>query len=331
MISWRPWVVGALICAGTIGNAFAQGRVNQPEGPAEDTVQQEAVAESLVAGAEAAAGRAFDSQYRAVLKNDLAARSLDELAAIPTGLVPRAFGDSARDLVFTPVPPCRIIDTRNAGGPLLPGVPRNFRATGANFTGQGGFPGNCGVPFGPATSVFINFVAVGPTGAGHLSAFAFGAVPLDASIINYTNVGGLNIANGLAVPICNPAVSVCTFDLTVTANVSATHLVADVVGFFAAPVPLPTLWAVVTTAGVLNRNFHATSAASLGFGSYEVIFDRNVTNCAYVATIGDEGFGTTPGEISAARRFGNANGVFVQTFNSAGTGSNRAFHLAVHC
>ena len=213
MISWRPWVVGALICAGTIGNAYAQGRVNQPEGAAEDTVQQEAMAESLIAGAEAAAGRAFDSKYRAVLKDDLAARSLEELAAIPPGLVPRAFGDSADNLVFTPVAPCRIIDTRNIGAPpgtpLLPGVPRNVRATGASFTDQGGFAGSCGVPFGPATSVFINFVAVSPAGAGNLRAFVFGAGAPNASIINYSNVPGLNIANGLAVPICNPAVSGC--------------------------------------------------------------------------------------------------------------------------
>jgi hypothetical protein len=317
VISWRPWVVGALICAGTIGNAYAQ-----------DTVEQEAMAESLIAGAEAAAGRAFDPKYRARLKDDLAARSLDELAALPPGLVPRAFGDSADNLVFTPVVPCRIIDTRKVGGPLVAGVPRNFRATGVGFAGQGGDPGDCLVPNGPATAVFINFVAVGPQGPGHLTAFPFNTAPPNttdpSSIINYSNVG-LNIANGLAVPICKAPV-LCTFDLTVTANSNTTHLVADVVGYFAAPVPPPTLWAVVNSNGVLRRSFHATSTSTTSTGFYQVIFDRNVSNCAYVAT-------TEPfGQISVLSLAGNLNGVLVITLNGAGTlFQNLAFHLAVHC
>ena len=329
--SWRPWVAGALICAGAVGNAHSQDSKNQPGGPAQDTRQQEAMAESIIAGAEAAAGRAFDSKFRAALNDTLAARSLAELASTPPGLIPRALGDSATDLVYTPVAPCRIIDTRLAGGPILPGTPRNFFVAAGGLTGQGGGAGSCGVPFGPATSVFINFVAVGPAGPGNLRAFAFGAVAPNASIINYSNVPGLNIANGLAVPICNPAVSACIRDLTVIADVSPTDLVADVVGFFAAPAPLPTLWAVVDFGGALGRNFHATSATNLGLGIYEVIFDRNVSNCAYNATIGDQGVGTFYGDISAARRSGNANGVFVLTSTSVGVNVDLPFHLVVHC
>jgi hypothetical protein len=43
---------------------------------------------------------------------------------------------------------------------------------------------------------------------------------------------GLNIANGIAVPICNPTLTTCTSDLRVQADVNGTHLVADVVGYF---------------------------------------------------------------------------------------------------
>jgi len=103
--SWRPWVVSALICAGAVGNADAQNWHNQPDGPAQDTRQQEAMAESIIAGAEAAAGRAFDSKFRSALRDTLAARSLAELASTPPGLIPRALGDSANDLVYTPVAP----------------------------------------------------------------------------------------------------------------------------------------------------------------------------------------------------------------------------------
>ena len=41
-------------------------------------------------------------------------------------------GASAADLVYTPVAPCRIIDTRSAGagGPIVPLVQRNFLVSG---------------------------------------------------------------------------------------------------------------------------------------------------------------------------------------------------------
>ena len=32
---------------------------------------------------------------------------------------------AAADLVFTPLTPCRIIDTRVVGGPIVPGLPRD--------------------------------------------------------------------------------------------------------------------------------------------------------------------------------------------------------------
>src|SRR5687768_1148032 len=76
------------------------------------------------------------------------------------GAVATLVGDSARDLVFTPVPRCRVIDTRVAGGPLQARVPRHFDVAGP-LTGQGGAP-DCGVPFGPAAVVVLNLVAVDP-------------------------------------------------------------------------------------------------------------------------------------------------------------------------
>jgi len=60
------------------------------------------------------------------------------------------------------------------------------------------------------------------------------AVPL-ASVINYSNVSGLYIANGIAQPVCNAATTTCTFDLIVQADVAASHLVVDVVGYYARP------------------------------------------------------------------------------------------------
>jgi hypothetical protein len=160
-------------------------------------------------------------------------------AATPaTGAPPpvaSALGDSNSDLVFVPLPPCRIIDTRLAGGVLTPGVTRSFKVTGTTeFQAQGGQDGGCGVPVGTtvpqATAAVLNFVAVGPQGPGDLRAWAYGQPKPTASIINYANVGGLNIANGFIVPINGS--NTAAEDLSVSPDVSGAHLVVDVTGYF---------------------------------------------------------------------------------------------------
>ena len=56
---------------------------------------------------------------------------------------------SGPELVYTPIVPCRIVDTRyGAGGRLALGDTRNWLSTnpGGNFVGQGGSSTNCGIP-----------------------------------------------------------------------------------------------------------------------------------------------------------------------------------------
>src|SRR6266571_4463186 len=207
--------------------------VEQPGG------EEQAIAELIITREEAASGRAFDPLFRAQVKADLASRSLEQLAAVQkrgTGLLPSPnnLGDSQADLVYTPVIPCRIIDTRLAGGAIGAGTTRSFLVTGTlNFPPQGGTSGGCGIPNGSATAAVINFVAVSPAGPGDLRITPFGtAIPL-ASIINYSNGDpNLNIANGPVVTMCNPATATCTNDITVQADASAVQIVADVQGYF---------------------------------------------------------------------------------------------------
>jgi hypothetical protein len=92
-------------------------------------------------------------------------------------------------------------------------------------------------------------------------------------------------------------------------------------------------FAVVDRNGTLNRGKNTISAAQVGTGgSYEVFFDRDVTHCAYVATIGTLAAGTeTPGIITVASRAGQPTGVFVDTSNVDGTDGLRSFHLEVIC
>jgi hypothetical protein len=211
-----------------------------PEARADDAAQRARLAESLLSRAESLAGRAFDARFRASALGALTELPLPELEKRlegegAKGIGPLAIGDSNAQLVYTPLTPCRIADTRRAGGSIAAGTIREFRVTGGDLSPQGGNLAGCGVPTGPATAAIVNFVAVNPVGAGDLRAWAYSTPPVappGASILNYASVVGLNIANGIAVPICNPALSACTYDLRVQADVSSTHLVADVVGYF---------------------------------------------------------------------------------------------------
>ncbi|NEQ67149.1 MAG: hypothetical protein F6K21_16900 [Symploca sp. SIO2D2] len=95
------------------------------------------------------------------------------------------------------------------------------------------------------------------------------------------------------------------------------------------------LYAVVNSNGSLDRGFGAVSSQKVDTptGSYEVIFNRNVRTCAYVATTGLSGsVGTTPpGGISVVGRATSTNGVFISTTNMSGDSQDQPFHLVVQC
>lgn len=92
-----------------------------------------------------------------------------------------------------------------------------------------------------------------------------------------------------------------------------------------------TLWAVVNSNGALNRGSRVSSTARLAGGVYEVVFDRDVSGCAFVGAVGDPGFGVAFGFFSASKRGGQPNGIFVETTNSSATIVDQPFHVAVFC
>ena len=205
--------------------------------------RQELIA-SILASRESASGRKFSGALRGLIAEKLGGADSAALEAFANagglgnidGLVPNALGDSAADLVFTPITPCRVVNTVATATPLAANTSRAFYVNGsaaAVFEAQGGNAGGCGIP-DAATAVEMNFIAVGPAGPGDFRAFPWAAAPVEplASVINYSNLSGLNIANGLAQPVCNAATTVCTFDLIVKADVAQSHLIIDVVGYY---------------------------------------------------------------------------------------------------
>ncbi len=235
MRSWGVWVRCALAGALVLSSG---ANVRSAPDQAADPAAMEA-AQAIIDREEAASGRRFDTAFRADVLKKLASKSLEQLAAIRTGLgggvEPSFLGSNTQDFVYTPVTPCRIIDTRLVGGPISAGTYRNFYATGVNFSGQGGTSGDCGIPKGPAKAVVINFVALGTSspGPGNLSVTPYpSGFPL-SSIINWT--AGVNIANGIPAAICNNYYYTCTYDISVAANNNTVQVVADVLGYFAPP------------------------------------------------------------------------------------------------
>jgi hypothetical protein len=90
--------------------------------------------------------------------------------------------------------------------------------------------------------------------------------------------------------------------------------------------------AVVSNVGAAVRARGVASSAQTGVGQYQVIFDRDVRQCTYVATLGDESAsGPGNGQISVTSAASNVNGVRVVTRDSEGAVADRSFHLIVSC
>jgi len=157
--------------------------------------------------------------------------------------VPANFGDVTRDLVYTPITPCRIIDTRSTvEGPILANATRSFAAiNSSNFTAQGGSSTNCGTPGLNASVVMVVATAVTPTAAGSATVFAYGGAQPIATSMQFA-AGAISV-NTLAVQIPNPRT---TFDLSVYTSAQS-HFVFDIVGYYAPP--LATSLECVTVSG----------------------------------------------------------------------------------
>src|SRR5688500_5326115 len=121
------------------------------------------------------------------------------VVALAAALLAPAEPVAAGDGFFT-VPPCRVIDTRQAdglfGGPVL--------VAGATRVVTIG--GQCGISTA-ATAVSLNVAVIGPTAAGHLTLYPAGSPAPMASTINFvagqvrSNNAILRLGSGSAVSV----------------------------------------------------------------------------------------------------------------------------------
>ena len=143
----------------------------------------------------------------------------------------QALGDPGTDLVYVPVAPCRVIDTRLAGGQIAAASSRDFDiASTASYAAQGGSATDCGVgDVGTIAAAVINFTVVAPSIPGYATAYPFGGAQPLASSVNY----GANETRGnlSIVPLDTDSAGA---DITVF-TFAASQLVGDIVGYFVQP------------------------------------------------------------------------------------------------
>ena len=134
------------------------------------------------------------------------------------------------DLAYTPVTPCKIVDTRNTtAGMIGANDQRDFHVYGSGSTigAQGGNTAGCLAPLINPRAAHINMIAVTPTDKGNLRAFPIGASPTAGLSVNYNTID-TNLANAGTVKTIIGSGP----DITVASNRASAHTVIEVLGYY---------------------------------------------------------------------------------------------------
>jgi hypothetical protein len=159
--------------------------------------------------------------------------TLDDVTTILTGKTPGELaeeiiplGEIDRDFAYTAVKPCRIIDTRIAGGAFSPGASREFNVYGS-VASQGG-AADCPSPRGEPRAVHINVTAVPVSGQGNFRAYPANMGPPNASLVNY-KAGVQNVANAGTI---QTYWSIGPEEIEFLNSNGTAHLIVDVLGYY---------------------------------------------------------------------------------------------------
>ena len=169
------------------------------------------------------AGR-FDTVERVIAESQAETGRVENGAKAPSKVI----GDVAADFTYTPLTPCRIVDTRNAGGALQPNDVRTFDGYNpGSFAFQGGAASSCGIP-SDVNALALNVAAVQPAAPGFINLWPANASQPNASVINFA--GEFALATGTIIGV--DGVQQNRFRAS---SPAAVHLVVDVVGYFRRP------------------------------------------------------------------------------------------------
>ena len=173
-------------------------------------------------------------------------------------------GSLSSDLVFTPITPCRVLDTRpsqGGSGPIAAAGTKHFKIWDAasGYAFQGGSPTNCGITAGSnVAAVAMNFTVVTPAAGGFITAYPFGASLPTAATVNF-QVGDIARGDFTIAKVAQTGVLHLSIYSTSLADV-----VGDVVGYYSMPVSVGSFVCEDTTP--VTSAIDATPFNSLYYG-----------------------------------------------------------------
>lgn len=156
-------------------------------------------------------------------------------------------GSLDKDLVYTPVAPCRLFDTRpsqGGTGPITAAGVKNVLVWGqSSYAAQGGAPSDCGLLAAGSNvaAVAVNLTVVTPAAGGFVTAYPFGTALPTAATVNF-QTGDIARGNFMVAKI-NQGASL--FHLTIYST-SLADVVGDVVGYYSKPVSTGSLECIGT-------------------------------------------------------------------------------------
>ena len=185
------------------------------------------------------------------------------------------------DLVFIPIPPCRIVDSRSALGPIASGTARQYFYYSSNaalsWSSQGGIGGlassacpgsalnGAGGTLGsvaPAAAVATVTVVNDTTGPGNLVVWG-GALPVPTtSALNWTTAGDV-IANTTTIPWGGRTGGTEDFAIFFNGTGGSTDVVVDVVGYFVENTATALQCVTLTASGTGTVGAGATATVAL--------------------------------------------------------------------
>ena len=140
------------------------------------------------------------------------------------------------DLVFTPVEPCRIFDSRetcSSCGVFNPGDSQELYVYGTtDIANQGGNAAGCPSPQGEPAAVHLNVTAVPQSGTGWFVVFPANVAAPFASLVNY-DAALQNIANAATIKCYfNTSAGAREIEVKNPGRRGSSHLVLDVMGYY---------------------------------------------------------------------------------------------------
>ena len=186
-------------------------------------------------------------------------------------------GDSNIELVYTPMTPCRLVDTRTAGQTaLVNGNTRSYLVTGGSYGGAAGCAVTGTFSGSEPAAVAVNLTVIGST-FGNVEIRPYLAANLTSTVNIIANQA---VANSTVVGTCRG----CGPDIQVEAQIGAggnAHVLVDLLGFFTEPFAT-----AVDCLNVIKPTTSTIAAFSGGVPGYGFNFFTSACAAGYSVTGG---------------------------------------------